>query len=85
MPGPFPAWYEPIASGRGIEGFVVRRGLAIAHRQARTTGQEAGRRATAPAAQRLVRRLARGRRIADYDELRYVIRKPEDKYARVLP
>lgn len=83
-PGPFPAWYEPIASGRGIEAFVVRRGLAIANRQACSAEQEANDPPTVPAAQRLVTWLSRGRRIASYEELRYVIRKPEDKYARVL-
>ncbi len=83
--GPFPACYEPIASGRGIEAFVVRHGLAIAHRQ---TCSGAGRSAAAHRIQpleRLATWLSRGRLVDSYDELRYVIRKPEDKYARVLP
>jgi len=83
-PGPFPAFYEPIASGRGVESFVVRHGLAIAHRQAYKANREAGQPETLLVAQRLVRRLSRASRAADYDELRYVIRKPEDRYARVL-
>jgi len=84
QPGPFPACYEPIASARGIEAFVVRQGLAIAHRQAWSTEGGPGRGRTLLAAQRLVRRLSRGRLVADYDELRYVIRKPEDRFARIL-
>jgi hypothetical protein len=84
-PGPFPACYEPIASGRGIESFVVRHGLAIAHRQtcSGAVGHDAAHRI--PPAEQLVTWLSRGRLIASYDELRYVIRKPEDKYARILP
>jgi SAM-dependent methyltransferase len=83
QPGPFPASYEPIASVRGVEAFVARHGLAIAHRQVyRADGQ--GRRGRAPAAQRLVAWLSRGRLTCSYDELRYVIRKPEDRFARVL-
>jgi SAM-dependent methyltransferase len=82
--GPFPACYEPIASARGIEAFVVRHGLAIANRQACTAQGGPGRAHMLLTAQRLVRRLSRGRLVADYDELRYVIRKPEDRYARVL-
>jgi hypothetical protein len=80
--GPFAAYYEPIASGRGIESFVVRHGLAIAHRQAYSA--DGGNPEALVMAQRLVRRLSRASRGAPYDELRYVIRKPEDRYARVL-
>jgi SAM-dependent methyltransferase len=83
-PGPFPACYEPIASGRGIESFVVRHGLAIAHRQAWSAQRGPGHAEALLLAQRLVRRLSHASRVADYDELRYVIRKPEDRYARVL-
>jgi SAM-dependent methyltransferase len=84
QPGPFPAYYERIASGRGIETFVVRHGLAIANRQACIIERGPGRPEALLAAQRLVRRLSRRSRVADYDELRYVIRKPQDRYARVL-
>jgi SAM-dependent methyltransferase len=85
QPGPFPAWYEPIASGRGIEAFVVRHGLAIAHRQACAGAQRPGMARSNVAPERLVTWLSRGHLADSYDELRYVIRKPEDKYARVLP
>ncbi len=87
QPGPFAACYEQIASIRGIEAFVVRHGLAIAHRQ-RCRGDlgRPGRNAAwIPVAQRLVTSFSRGRLVASHDELLYVIRKPEDRYARVLP
>ncbi len=82
-PGPFPACYEPIASGRGIEAFVVRQGLAIAHRQTCSAAGRTGPRRIPPS-QRVVTWLSRGRLIASYDELAYVIRKPEDRFARIL-
>jgi hypothetical protein len=84
QPGPFPAYYEPIASGRGIEAFVVRHGLAIAHRQACSGGVRPGVGSWNSASERLVTWLSRGRLVDGYDELRYVIRKPEDRYARIL-
>jgi hypothetical protein len=85
-PGPFPACYEAIASARGVEAFVVRHGLAIAHRQrCRADLGQRGRSAGIPATQRLVTWLSRGRLVSSHDELIYVIRKPEDRFARVLP
>jgi SAM-dependent methyltransferase len=84
-PGPFPARYEQIASARGIEAFVTRHGLAVAHRQACSAIGGHGRRANVPAQRRLVAWLSRGHLAAGHDELRYVIRKPEDRFARILP
>jgi len=83
-PGPFPAVYEHLVSQRGIESYVLRRGLVIAQRQA--LSPLAGRGWAAPllAAGRVVARLSRGRLTSAHDELRYVIRKPEDPFARVL-
>ncbi len=83
-PGPFPACYEPIASGRGIEAFVVRHGLAIAHRQMCTGAGRPDEAHRIPTTEHLVTWLSRGRLVASYDELRYVIRKPEDRFARIL-
>jgi len=83
-PGPFPARYEPIASARGVELFVSRHGLVIAHRQARRTPGKSGRAAPVAAARALVGRLSGGRFTSRHDELRYVIRKPEDPFARVI-
>jgi SAM-dependent methyltransferase len=84
QPGPFQASYEQIASARGIAAFVARHGLAVAQRQAVSSEAGQGRHASAPAAHRLVARLSRGRLACSHDELHYVIRKPEDRSARVL-
>ena len=81
-PGPFPARYEPIVSARGVEAFVSRRGLVIAHRQACRVVFH--RMAAAAAARTLVSWLSGGRLTSGHDELRYVIRKPEDPFARVI-
>jgi SAM-dependent methyltransferase len=82
--GPYPAVYEPAASARGIEVFVSRHGLAIAHRGLVSSARSATRPALARTAARLVAWLSRGRLPADHDELCYVIRRPEDRFARVL-
>jgi SAM-dependent methyltransferase len=82
QPGPFPARYEPIASARGIEAFVSRHGLVVAHRQARRAVSE--RIGAAEAARTLVAWLSIGRFTSGHDELHYVIRKPEDPFARVI-
>jgi hypothetical protein len=83
-PGPYPAVHEPLASARGIQSFGTRHGLVIAHREVRS--QLDGQRRTAGllAARKLVSGLSRGRLGWAHDELRYVIRKPEDQFARVL-
>jgi hypothetical protein len=82
QPGPFPARYEPIASARGVESFVSRHGLVIAHRQARRA--VSARIPAGPAVRWLVGVLSGGRFTGRHDELHYVIRKPEDPFARVL-
>jgi hypothetical protein len=83
-PGPYPAVYERLVSQRGIESYALRRGLVIAQRQALI--MPAGRGWARPLllAGRMVARLSRGRLTSAHDELRYVIRKPEDPFARVL-
>jgi SAM-dependent methyltransferase len=83
-PGPYPAVYERLVSQRGIESYALRRGLVIAQRQA--LSQPAGRGWAAPllVAGRIAARLSRGGLTSAHDELRYVIRKPEDPFARVL-
>ncbi len=82
--GPYPAVYERLASERGLESYAPRRGLVIAQRQA--LNLLPGRR-TPPGfllVFRLVASLSRGRLTPDHDELRYVIRRPEYGFARVL-
>jgi SAM-dependent methyltransferase len=83
--GPHRAVYEPIASARGIEAFVSRHGLSVAHRAAVRASAPPGRAATsARSVTRLVSWLSGGRLTNDHDELWYVIRRPQDRFARVL-
>jgi SAM-dependent methyltransferase len=84
QPGPFPARYEPITSAQGIEAFVSRHGLVIAHRGACHTPGRAGRPGAVPIGRQLVAWLSGGRFTCSHDELCYVIRKPEDPFARLL-
>jgi SAM-dependent methyltransferase len=84
QPGPYPAVYERLVSQRGIESYALRRGLVIAQRQAQSLLEGSGRAAPLLLAGRTVARLSRGRLTSAHDELCYVIRKPEDPFARVL-
>lgn len=84
-PGPYPAVYEPLTSARGVQAYALRRGLVIAER-----GAPSGPAGALPgppaflAAQRLVARLSGGRLTDAHEELLYVLRKPENRFARVL-
>jgi SAM-dependent methyltransferase len=83
QPGPYPAVYESLTSARGLQAFATRHGLVVSGREA--TSVLAGQRRPVIAASRgLVSGLSRGRLTAAHDELGYVIRKPEDRFARVL-
>ena len=86
QPGPFPAVYSPAASDRGIRAYMQLRGLVIAQRTTvRTLPAVPGRTAQAvAAARRLISRLTRGHVTDAHDEVVYVIRKPEDRFARVV-
>ncbi len=84
QPGPYPASYEQLVSGRGIQSYVLRRGLVIAQRQALNTLAGQRRPPGLLLARKLVTMLSRSRLTCSHDELRYVIRKPEDRFARVL-
>ena len=81
-PGPFPAVYERAASDRGIQAYMRLRGLVITQREAVRTSPAASR--AARAARGLIARLSRGRLSDAHDEVLYVIRKPEDRFARVM-
>jgi SAM-dependent methyltransferase len=82
-PGPYPAIFEHLASGRGVQSYALHRGLVIGPRQA--VNQLAARRPRGLLlASKLVARLSAGRLTSAHDELRYVIRKPESGFARVL-
>jgi hypothetical protein len=84
-PGPYPAVYERLSSARGVQAYALMRELVIAERQA--LGGLAGALAEPRgflAAQKLVAWLSRGRLTAAHEELLYVLRKPEDRFARIL-
>jgi SAM-dependent methyltransferase len=83
--GPYPARFEAVASARGIETFANRHGLSIAHRGTASSPRSLTRPALARAAARLLAWLSRGRLAVGHDELFYVIRRPVDRFARVLP
>ena len=85
-PGPHPAVYERLASVRGIQSYVLLRGLVIAERQ--PLGGLAGGLRPAPrgylAAQQAVAWLSGRRLTAEHEEYLYVLRKPENRFARIL-
>jgi len=85
-PGPYPAVYEPIVSGPGIQGYALMRGLTIAHRQAlvRTVARPGIAARTFLAARRFAAGVSHGRYTDQHDELLFVLRRPEDRFARVL-
>jgi SAM-dependent methyltransferase len=85
-PGPHPAVYERLTSVRGIQSYVLLRGLVVAERQ--PLGGLAGGLLPAPrsylAAQQAVASLSGHRLTADHEEFLYVLRKPENRFARIL-
>ena len=85
-PGPHPAVYERVTSVRGIQSYALMRGLVVAEHQ--PLGGLAGGLRPAPrgylAAQKLVAAASRGRLTAAHEELLYVMRKPENRFARIL-
>src|SRR5579875_2869747 len=84
--GPFPAVYEPLLSADGMHAYMLARGLVLTERQAlRDRPRRPARFAWgAPLMCRLIATLSRGRLPDDHDDLLYVIRKPENRFARVL-
>jgi hypothetical protein len=85
-PGPFPAIYEQTASARGIAAYMLMRGLVIAHRKTvRTLPAEPDRLSRViSAARRVIARSSRGRLTDAHDQVLFVVRKPEDRFARVV-
>jgi hypothetical protein len=88
-PGPrptFAAVYEQACSDRGIQEYARMRGLVITQREtARNWPDGPDRLARIVATTgRLIARLTRGRLTDAHDEVLYVIRKPEDHFARVV-
>jgi hypothetical protein len=84
-PGPYPAVYERLSSARAVQAYALKRELVLAEREA--LGGLAGGLAEPRgflAAQQVVAWLSRGRLTAAHEELVYVLRKPEDRFARIL-
>jgi SAM-dependent methyltransferase len=86
VPGPFPAVYERAVSDSGISSYALLRGLVIARRSAEHTlpaspeGLARKLRVTCAA----ITWLSHGRFDSRHDDLLYVIRKPQDRFARVV-
>ncbi len=85
-PGPFPAIYDPVTSARALRAYAVSHGLVVVRREtARTAPGPPGRLTSAVGmARALVRWLSRGRLTDGHDELLYVMRRPEDRFARLV-
>jgi hypothetical protein len=83
---PFPAVYEQACSDHGIQEYARMRGLVITQRETAQTWPDGPDRLarTVTATCRLIGRLTRGRLTDAHDEVLYVIRKPEDHFARVV-
>jgi SAM-dependent methyltransferase len=84
-PGPYPAVYERLTSVRGVQAYALKRGLVITERRALggLAGSLAGPRGFL-ATQRVLARLSGGRLTDEHEELMYVLRKPENRFARVI-
>lgn len=80
-PRPLPAVYGRLAGLRGIRWYCLMRGLSIAEKYAIRTHALSGRPALVC---RLLHAATRGRLSADHDQLVFVIRKPENRAARLL-
>jgi SAM-dependent methyltransferase len=83
-PGPHPASYEQLASARGVQLFASRHGLVIVRRELCSRLDRGRRQPVVRATRWLIAAGTRGRLSAAHDELRFVIRRPEDQFARVL-
>ena len=85
QPGPYPAVYERLSSARGVQAYALKRELVIAERRALggLDGTLTGPPGFLPA-QKLIAWFSRGRLTATHEELLYVLRKPEDRFARIL-
>ena len=88
-PGPrpsFPAVYERACSDQGIQEYARMRGLVVTQRETVRTWPGGPDRLAriVDATCRLIARLTRGRLTDAHDEVLYVIRKPEDHFARVV-
>ena len=85
-PGPLPAIYDPVTSARGLQAYALSHGLVVVRREMARTVPEPPSRLTGAigVARALIAWLSRGRLTDAHDELLYVIRKPEDRFARLV-
>jgi hypothetical protein len=86
VPGPFPAVYDKPVGDAGIASYTLMRGLVIAARGAELTlpSHPARLSSSVRVTCAAISRLTRGRFGDSHDELLYVIRKPQDRFARVV-
>ncbi|MCW2933056.1 MAG: methyltransferase type 12 [Actinomycetia bacterium] len=86
VPGPFLAVHEKATADQGIASYALMRGLVIAQRTTEWTLPASPQRLSASVrrACAAVTWLTRGHFANDHNDLLYVIRKPEDRFARVV-
>jgi SAM-dependent methyltransferase len=86
IPGPFASVYEKAVSDDGIASYALMRGLVIAARTRELTrpNHPAWLSASVRITCAAISRLSAGRFADSHDELLYVIRKPQDRFARVV-
>ncbi|WP_067806796.1 class I SAM-dependent methyltransferase [Actinomadura formosensis] len=86
-PGPpEPALYERVASRAGMHWYCVMRGLVVSQEYTSRRAIEALGAGSGPAELlcRLVSTVTRGRLTADHSDITLVIRKPENRFARII-
>jgi SAM-dependent methyltransferase len=85
-PGPFPVVFEKSVCDQGISSYALMRGLVIAARRAEVTLPDHPARLSSSVriTCAAISRLTLGRFSNAHDELLYVIRKPQDRFARVV-
>ena len=83
---PPPALYSRVASRAGMRWYCVMRGLVISEEYTSRQAIDALGAGTGPAEMlcRIVSAATRGRLTADHSEVTLVIRKPENRFARVI-
>ena len=86
IPGPFTPVYEKAVCDEGIASYVLMHGLVIAARASELTRPKrpAGLSSSVRITCAVISWLSRGRFDDSHDELLYVIRKPLDRFARVV-
>lgn len=86
IPGPFPAVYEKSICDQGISSYALMRGLVIAARGTQLTlpSQPTWLSVSVRVTRAVISRLTWGHFDNGHDELMYVIRKPQDRFARVV-